>query len=297
MPITQYNSSVRQMSQSKFNSMKNASGKIPDLANQIVMTNSEDENYDYLRMKLLWTNSNPTGAFVAQTISIDLSNYDLFLISFNIRPLTRNIKYSEIMHKGDTDLYLIGVDLDGNRKDRSVSINNAGITFGSSSTDYTDEVVPYQIYGILKTPSMIYTGDELIAGNGISIANGVISSTQVKVLIEFTKQITTNIESTSETTITGLQYFTKKSETSKLLVFASAYIQDNTGGYGSGLRFYLDSNEITSLSNASKTHSIMQTLNNISAGQHSYNLALIAGAGKATIPSYNVTYLVVLEVE
>ena len=53
MSITQYNSSVRQMSQSKFNSMKNASGKIPDLANQIVMTNSEDENYDYLRMKLL----------------------------------------------------------------------------------------------------------------------------------------------------------------------------------------------------------------------------------------------------
>ena len=30
------------MSQSKFDSMKNASGKIPDLANQIVMTNSEN---------------------------------------------------------------------------------------------------------------------------------------------------------------------------------------------------------------------------------------------------------------
>lgn len=42
MPITQYNSSVRQMSQSKFDSMKNSSGKIPDLANQIVMTNSEN---------------------------------------------------------------------------------------------------------------------------------------------------------------------------------------------------------------------------------------------------------------
>lgn len=54
MPINQYNSSVRQMSQSKFNSMKNASGKIPDLANQIVMTNSEDENVSYLRTEVVY---------------------------------------------------------------------------------------------------------------------------------------------------------------------------------------------------------------------------------------------------
>ena len=54
MPITQYNSSVRQMSQSKFNSMKNASGKIPDLANQIVMTNSEDTNISCLRTEVVY---------------------------------------------------------------------------------------------------------------------------------------------------------------------------------------------------------------------------------------------------
>ena len=54
MPITQYNSSVRQMSQSKFNSMKNASGKIPDLANQIVMTNSEDTNTSCLRTEVVY---------------------------------------------------------------------------------------------------------------------------------------------------------------------------------------------------------------------------------------------------
>ena len=33
-----------------------------------------------------------------------------------------------------------------------------------------------KIEGVLKTPSMIYTGDELTAGNGIRIANGVISA-------------------------------------------------------------------------------------------------------------------------
>ena len=54
MPITQYNSSVRQMSQSKFDSMKNASGKIPDLANQIVMTNSEDSNISCLRTEVVY---------------------------------------------------------------------------------------------------------------------------------------------------------------------------------------------------------------------------------------------------
>lgn len=320
MPITQYNSSVRQMSQSKFDSMKNASGKIPDLANQIVMTNSEDTNISCLRTEVVYdmTSSDaninwgyPNGIKNNVTVTgKDFSKYEKLIAycyaNYYIYPVEIDLTKSTsenfylgrlCIGKGMSMLYFAGGETNLEKTSFKARIFRVNPTTNMSDEYDEDLFYVYKIEGVLKTPAMIYTGNELIAGNGISIANGVISSTQVKVLIEFTKQINTNIESTSDTTITGLQYFTKKSETSKLLVFASAYIQDNTGGYGSGLRFYLDSNEITSLSNASKTHSIMQTLNNVSAGQHSYNLALIAGAGKAIIPSYNVTYLVVLEVE
>ena len=294
MPITQYNSSVRQMSQSKFNSMKNASGKIPDLANQIVMTNSEDENYDYLRMKLLWTNSNPTGAFVAQTISIDLSNYDLFLISFNIRPLTRNIKYSEIMHKGDTDLYLIGVDLDGNRKTRSVSINNAGITFGSSSTDYTDEVVPYQIYGILKTPSMIYTGDALTAGNGISIENGVIS--RIPLFKDyFVQSYTSAFKVTAETSV-GSFTFNKSLNDSNLVINYSCPLINNSNGYGSYIGVNIDGTPAGTrcLRNSSGMFCYNEVVRNISSGSHTISFFIGCGAGYTTVPAYeNITATIV----
>ena len=37
------------------------------------------------------------------------------------------------------------------------------------------QCIPINIYGVLKTPAMIYTGVELHEGNGISIENGVIN--------------------------------------------------------------------------------------------------------------------------
>ena len=99
MPITQYNSSVRQMSQSKFNSMKNASGKIPDLANQIVMTNSEDANISCLRTKVLWTNPNPNISFEAQNITLSDGNYEYLEVI--LRATTGiNRQYSVKIKKG-----------------------------------------------------------------------------------------------------------------------------------------------------------------------------------------------------
>ena len=296
MPITQYNSSVRQMSQSKFNSMKNSNGgKIPDLANQIVMTNSEDKNYDYLRMKLLWTNSNPAGIFAAQTISINLSSYDLFIISFNIRPLERNIKYSEIMHKGDTDLYLIGVDLDGNRKIRSVSINNEGITFGSSNV-YDEEAVPYQIYGILKTPSMIYTGDELIAGNGISIANGVISRIPLykgSISQAFNTQQTT----TSSTQIANAS-FNKVLNNSSIVVNYSCPLINNSNGYGTFIFLKIDGQNQgpQCLRNSSGMFCLNTIISNISAGSHTIEFWYGCGGGSASVPAYEQITATIMEV-
>lgn len=60
-------------------------------------------------------------------------------------------------------------------------IANAYSSYTSSDTTY----FVYKVEGILKTPSMIYTGKELFAGNGISIKDGVINANkQIKLLWE-----------------------------------------------------------------------------------------------------------------
>lgn len=50
------------------------------------------------------------------------------------------------------------------------------IRFTNTSWNNDARCVISKIYGVLKEPSMIYTGDALTAGNGININSGVISS-------------------------------------------------------------------------------------------------------------------------
>lgn len=205
MSITQYNSSVRQMSQSKFNAMKNASGKIPDLANQIVMTNSEDTNTSCLRTEVVYdmTSSDaninwgyPNG--IQGGITISGKNF---------------IKYERLRVYAYTDWYKQSFEIStevssiyGKMNTQSPDANNHNSTYikmnivndgfdisfysvvipsGSSAWTLMNGNSNYYIYkieGILKTPSMIYTGDELTAGNGISIENGVISGIKSEVV-------------------------------------------------------------------------------------------------------------------
>lgn len=47
---------------------------------------------------------------------------------------------------------------------------------GGTASAYNSRNVPLAIYGIYKSPAMIYTGAELHEGNGIKINNGVIST-------------------------------------------------------------------------------------------------------------------------
>lgn len=191
MPITQYNSSVRQMSQSKFDSMKNASGKIPDLANQIVMTNSEDTNISCLRTEVVydmkssdasknWGYTNGIGTGV--TINKDFSKYNFLVceyLSYN-NSIIGFCDLSQPTIPSDTTgryvMYAVAYVQNGYQE--LIGIINLEKT---TLTTYlpgsgTRAVKIAKIYGILKTPAMIYTGDELFAGNGISIENGVISS-------------------------------------------------------------------------------------------------------------------------
>ena len=131
MPITQYNSSVRQMSQSKFNSMKNASGKIPDLANQIVMTDSEDANISCLRTEVVYdmtssdaninwgytsgiqNNITVTGKDFSKyekLIAYCYTNYFIYPVEIDLTKLTsENLYLSRLcIGKGGSRLYFAG---------------------------------------------------------------------------------------------------------------------------------------------------------------------------------------------
>ena len=209
MPITQYNSSVRQMSQSKFNSMKNASGKIPDLANQIVMTNSEDSNISCLRTEVIYdmTSSDAsknwghtTGLLGGNTYnnsSINLYRYEAFKFVLDIYPNTlSDIGSSNMVVEMEHITLIDGKSkILGNvpyiqngawsdtyfRYEIQIGQNNISCQFywtGAGAQSNNTKYRITKIYGVLKTPSMIYTGDELIAGNGISIENGVIKVDQ-----------------------------------------------------------------------------------------------------------------------
>lgn len=197
MSITQYNSSVRQMSQSKFNSMKNASGKIPDLANQIVMTNSEDTNISCLRTEVVYdmTSSDAninwgytSGIGNGVTINKDFSKYNFLVceyLSYN-NSIVGFCDLSQPTVPSDTTgrymLYAVSYVENGyNELISVIDLNKSSLTTYLPGGG-TRAVKIAKIYGILKTPSMIYTGHKLFAGNGISLNNGIINASSMTTL-------------------------------------------------------------------------------------------------------------------
>ena len=106
---------------------------------------------------LLWTNPNPTSSFSAQTISLDLSKYDMVEIVFKqyaINPFFSTNK-TEVGKGGRlfTYGYEDAKELDG----RSYTVSTTGISFrtgysamisASSGTATDGQCVPYKIYGI-----------------------------------------------------------------------------------------------------------------------------------------------------
>lgn len=108
--------------------------------------------------KLLWTNPNPTSAFGAQTINLDLSGYDRVKIDpigisgssieYPISQLPATV-YLSYINRGASATYV---------NSRPVDIAIGGITFGNSTettlnssfSNYTQNArnIPYKIYGI-----------------------------------------------------------------------------------------------------------------------------------------------------
>ena len=162
-----------------------------------------------------------------------------------------------------------------------------------------------KIEGVLKTPSMIYTGDELIAGNGITLNNGIISQIQ-RCSLNISNFSYTHYSSPGWTTegviISGT--FTKYDEASSLLISYASSSFYVTGGGSAYCKVSIDdinvehSDIITNSSN--ETHSISKTViaTNISAGTHSFKWTCWADASnrKANIAAYNTYSIAIQEI-
>lgn len=142
-------------------------------------------NLDCLRTELLWTNPKPTVTFEEKKIDVDLSKYDGYRVLFRFHTTDTTTLVQEFVTGTNGVLNALSYN---SIFRRNITYSNTSLTFSSMDgykvSDATriqnnDYLIPYKIEGVLKTPAMIYTGEELFAGNGISIENGVISADAV----------------------------------------------------------------------------------------------------------------------
>ena len=109
--------------------------------------------------KRLWTNPNPSVAFPAQTISLDLSNYAEFVITYRQWKDDSDISNQQYFFGYADKTITIMTPITSNGQvylaGRRVTISSTGITFGAAASKTslngnatTDNgwIVPYQIY-------------------------------------------------------------------------------------------------------------------------------------------------------
>lgn len=105
---------------------------------------------------LLWTNSDPTANFAAQTVSLDLSAYDAVLIIY-LANLNRNAQYSRICLKNGYSNVLLGViSASSDIRTRTANVTDSGVDFGAGYTGTSSansSNIPYLIYGIKGIPT------------------------------------------------------------------------------------------------------------------------------------------------
>lgn len=102
--------------------------------------------------ELLWTNASPQSQFGAQTISLDLSNYDAVLVVVTNTTLSGAPSTSYIVKEG-TRSNMFGIALAGTDDiyKRAVTISQSGVAFESgyaAKSQNNGALIPYQIYGI-----------------------------------------------------------------------------------------------------------------------------------------------------
>lgn len=103
-----------------------------------------------ITMKLVWTNPNPNSAFAAQTVSLDLSEYDIVGITaaFSSDRTQRQITWGVL---GTTVNCIYKAFSANNFASRRAYITATGVQFYNGYQDSSaksDSAVPIEIYGI-----------------------------------------------------------------------------------------------------------------------------------------------------
>lgn len=103
-----------------------------------------------IAMELLWENASPDSAFVAQTLSIDLSGYQMIGLVFKWTK-TWGYQPMAIMEKGSGQRYISGAGMGGTVSRQITEISDTKIVFGTAyanAGENTSTCIPVKIYGI-----------------------------------------------------------------------------------------------------------------------------------------------------
>lgn len=199
---------INSMTQEQMQSLKDSSGKIPSLANQLIMTDEEDANLSQLRTEVVYDRSSPDtsknwtitvgikGGIVTghgdftkyERIKVTAWNYDttityfIDLINPTPKEITSGYPYSgcgQVLSPNNiTEEHYSFSAVSSDKKE----FYHYKAGYIKDTTDYprqeNAQYVVTKIEGYLKEPAMIYTGDELYDSDTVTIKNGVINAGQ-----------------------------------------------------------------------------------------------------------------------
>ena len=118
---------------------------------------------------LLWENPNPTSGFTAQTVTLNLVEYDGVIIECG--NADGNIVTRVKANKNEANDFGGGAYSDGS-KTRNFSLTDTGVTFKTGNSDSSSNItaiIPRKIYGYRKYNEMDITG---ILENCVYVAGG-----------------------------------------------------------------------------------------------------------------------------
>ena len=106
-------------------------------------------------LDLLWTNANPASAFSAQTISVDLTDYNILVLTCDVSNVFH--KHIDFLLIKDLHEYSLAGSLDVNFRriisnitDSGIAFDDAGryATYGGTATTDNILMIPYKLYGL-----------------------------------------------------------------------------------------------------------------------------------------------------
>lgn len=109
--------------------------------------------------ELLWTNPAPLTNFAAQTVSLDLSNYDAIVIEVIYARTYPNInRTTQIFPKNGESYKLLNGAYGANESwTRTIKVDDSGVTISSVIQGDNGGTIPYKIYGLTDMPIVYST--------------------------------------------------------------------------------------------------------------------------------------------